>query len=165
MGAAGYNDHAFWAVYIADVITFIGVSYGGAVVSAILRLTGATWRAPLTRLAEGTAVCTVLVGGALIIPHIGRPQLLYELVTQPNLSAPVFWDFIAVTTYTFASVNAAVTSETTATITLTGSTLTQVEALLNNNGTTSASGNSRAPTAGQPGSCPSRSTLGSSRGS
>jgi Ni/Fe-hydrogenase subunit HybB-like protein len=104
MGAAGYNDHAFWAVYIADVITFIGVSYGGAVVSAILRLTGATWRAPLTRLAEGTAVCTVLVGGALIIPHIGRPQLLYELVTQPNLTAPVFWDFIAVTTYTFASV-------------------------------------------------------------
>ena len=23
MGAAGYNDHAFWAVYIADVITFL----------------------------------------------------------------------------------------------------------------------------------------------
>jgi Ni/Fe-hydrogenase subunit HybB-like protein len=104
MGVAGYNDHAFWAIYIADVITFIGVSYGGAVVSAILRLTGATWRAPLTRLAEGTAVCTVLVGGALIIPHIGRPDRLYELVTHPNFSAPVFWDFIAVTTYTVASV-------------------------------------------------------------
>jgi Ni/Fe-hydrogenase subunit HybB-like protein len=104
MGAAGYNDHAFWAIYIADVITFIGVSYGGAVVSAILRLTGATWRAPLTRLAEGTAVCTVLVGGALIIPHIGNPIKLYELVTHPNVTAPVFWDFIAVTTYTFASV-------------------------------------------------------------
>ncbi|HEY8619613.1 MAG TPA: hypothetical protein VIM01_06035, partial [Dermatophilaceae bacterium] len=56
MGVAGYTDHAFWAIYIADVVTFIGVSYGGAVVSAILRLTGATWRAPLTRLAEGTAV-------------------------------------------------------------------------------------------------------------
>ena len=53
MGVAGYSDQAFWAIYIADVVTFIGVSYGGAVVSAILRLTGATWRAPLTRLAEG----------------------------------------------------------------------------------------------------------------
>lgn len=104
MSVAGYNDHAFWAIYIADVITFIGVSYGGAVVSAILRLTGATWRAPLTRLAEGTAVCTVLIGGALIIPHIGHPDRLYELVTQPNVTAPVFWDFIAVTTYTAASV-------------------------------------------------------------
>ena len=103
MGAAGYNDHAFWAIYIADVITFIGVSYGGAVVSAILRLTGATWRAPLTRLAEGTAVVTVLIGAALIVPHIGNPIRLYELVTHPNLSAPVFWDFVAVMTYTFAS--------------------------------------------------------------
>jgi len=104
MGVAGYNDHAFWAIYIADVVTFIGVSYGGAVVSAILRLTGATWRAPLTRLAEGTAVVTVLIGAALIIPHIGNPIRLWELVTRPNLSAPVFWDFVAVMTYTFASI-------------------------------------------------------------
>jgi len=104
MGVAGYNDHAFWAIYIADVITFIGVSYGGAVVSAILRLTGATWRAPLTRLAEGTAVVTVLIGSALIIPHIGNPALLWELLARPNLSAPVFWDFVAVMTYTFASI-------------------------------------------------------------
>ena len=104
MGAAGYSDQAFWAIYIADVVTFIGVSYGGAVVSAILRLTGATWRAPLTRLAEGTAVVTVLIGAALIIPHIGNPIRLYELVTRPNLSAPVFWDFVAVMTYTFGSI-------------------------------------------------------------
>jgi len=104
MGVAGYNDHAFWAIYIADVITFIGVSYGGAVISAILRLTGATWRAPLTRLAEGTAVVTVLIGAALIIPHIGNPILLWELITRPNLSAPVFWDFVAVMTYTAASI-------------------------------------------------------------
>jgi molybdopterin-containing oxidoreductase family membrane subunit len=104
MGVAGYNDHAFWAIYIADVITFIGVSYGGAVVSAILRLTGATWRAPLTRLAEGTAVVTVLIGAALIVPHIGNPIRLWELVTRPNLSAPVFWDFVAVMTYTFGSI-------------------------------------------------------------
>ena len=104
MGASGYSDQAFWTIYIADVITFIGVSYGGAVVSAILRLTGATWRAPLVRLAEGTAVITVLVGTALILPHLGRPERVWELVTQPNLSAPVFWDLVAVTTYTAASI-------------------------------------------------------------
>jgi len=49
-------------------------------------------------------VVTVLIGAALIIPHIGNPILLWELVTQPNLSAPVFWDFIAVMTYTAASI-------------------------------------------------------------
>ncbi|MEP7370536.1 MAG: NrfD/PsrC family molybdoenzyme membrane anchor subunit, partial [Dermatophilaceae bacterium] len=35
---------------------------------------------------------------------IGNPILLWELVTRPNLSAPVFWDFIAVMTYTTASI-------------------------------------------------------------
>ncbi len=104
LGVAGYNDHAFWAIYIADVVTFVGVSYGGAVISAILRLTGATWRAPLTRLAEGMAVVTVLIGGAFIIPHLGRPERIWELVTRPNLSSPIFWDFVAVSTYTIGSI-------------------------------------------------------------
>ncbi len=104
LGSAGYNDEAFWGIYIADVVTFVGVSYGGAVVSAILRLTGADWRAPLTRLAEGTAVVTVIVGGGFIIPHLGRPERIWELVTRPNLSSPIFWDFIAVCTYAVGSI-------------------------------------------------------------
>jgi Ni/Fe-hydrogenase subunit HybB-like protein len=104
LGAAGYNDQAFWAVYEADLVTFIGVSYGGAVISAILRLTGAQWRAPLTRLAEGTAVVTVLIGGAFVIPHLGHVQQAWELVTRPNLSSPIFWDFVAVATYTAGSI-------------------------------------------------------------
>jgi molybdopterin-containing oxidoreductase family membrane subunit len=104
LGAAGYNDRAFWAIYIADVVTFIGVSYGGAVISAVLRLTGATWRAPLTRLAEGTAVVTVLIGAAFIIPHLGRPERVWELVTRPNLSSPIFWDFVAIGAYTIGTI-------------------------------------------------------------
>jgi molybdopterin-containing oxidoreductase family membrane subunit len=103
MAVSGFNDHAFWAIDLANVVTFIGVSYGGAVVSAMLRLTGATWRAPLTRLAEGTALVTVLIGAAFIIPHLGRPDRIWELVTRPNLSAPVFWDFVAISTYAAAT--------------------------------------------------------------
>ncbi len=104
LAVAGYNDQAFWAIYMADVITFIGVSYGGAVVSAILRLTGATWRGPLTRIAEATAVVTVLVGAALIVPHLGRPDRIWELVTRPQMASPIVWDFIAVTTYAATSI-------------------------------------------------------------
>lgn len=104
LGSAGYNNHAFWAIYIANVVTFVGVSYGGAVVSAILRLTGATWRAPLTRIAEATAVVTVLIGASFIFPHLGRPERFLELIYRPNLSSPIFWDFIAISTYAFASI-------------------------------------------------------------
>ncbi len=104
LGSAGYNDQAFWAVYIADVIAFIGVSYGGAVISAILRLTGQSWRAPLTRLAEGTALITVLIGAMFIFPHLGRPERFWEILVYVNTSSPLFWDFIAIGTYVLATI-------------------------------------------------------------
>lgn len=104
LGSAGYNDQAFWAVYIADVVAFIGVSYGGAVISAILRITGQSWRAPLTRLAEATALVTVLIGASFIFPHLGRPERFWEILVYINTSSPLFWDFLAVGTYVVATV-------------------------------------------------------------
>lgn len=105
LGVAGYNDQAFWSVYEADLVAFVGVSYGGAVVSAILRLTKATWRAPLTRIAEATALVTLPVGMLFIVPHLGSPQRIWELVWPPywNLSSPILWDFFAVSTYLLAT--------------------------------------------------------------
>ncbi len=105
LSAAGYSDKAFWAVYEADLVAFIGVSYGGAVVSAILRLTRASWRAPLTRIAEATALVTLPIGMLFIVPHLGSPQRIWELVWPPywNLSSPILWDFFAVSTYLLAT--------------------------------------------------------------
>jgi Ni/Fe-hydrogenase subunit HybB-like protein len=103
MAVAGYTDRSFWAIYIADVIAFIGVSYGGAVISAILLLAGASWRAPLVRLAEGVALVSVLVGMAFIIPHLGRPDRLLGMVTHANVASPVFWDMVAIITYATAT--------------------------------------------------------------
>ncbi len=106
LGVAGYSDQAFWAVYEADLVAFIGVSYGGAVVSAILRLTKAGWRAPLTRIAEATALVTLPIGMLFILPHLGSPQRIWELVWPPywNLSSPILWDFFAVSTYLLATI-------------------------------------------------------------
>ena len=106
LGVAGYSDQAFWAVYEADLVAFIGVSYGGAVVSAILRLTKTDWRAPLTRIAEGTALVTLPIGMLFIIPHLGSPWKVWELIWPPywNLSSPILWDFFAVSTYLLATV-------------------------------------------------------------
>ncbi len=106
LGTAGYNDGAFWAIYEANLVAFIGVSYGGAVVSAILRLTHAEWRAPLTRIAEATALVTLPIGMIFIIPHLGSPGKVWELVwpTYWNLSSPILWDFFAVSTYLLATI-------------------------------------------------------------
>ncbi|NNN01672.1 MAG: polysulfide reductase NrfD, partial [Acidimicrobiaceae bacterium] len=106
LGTAGYSDGAFWSIYEANLVTFIGVSYGGAVVSAILRLTHASWRAPLTRIAEATALVSLPIGMVFIIPHLGSPSKIWELVwpTYWNLSSPILWDFFAVSTYLLATI-------------------------------------------------------------
>lgn len=99
LAVAGYSDGAFWGIYEANLVAFIGVSYGGALVSAVLRLTGASWRAPITRIAEATALVSLLVGATFAIIHLGRPDRVLQLLISPNLSSPIVWDFAAITTY------------------------------------------------------------------
>ncbi|HEX5417262.1 MAG TPA: NrfD/PsrC family molybdoenzyme membrane anchor subunit [Chloroflexota bacterium] len=99
LGVAGYSDQSFWGIYEANLVAFIGVSYGGALVSAILRLTHARWRAPITRLAESMAVFSLLVGMLFALIHLGRPERIWEMVVTPNISSPLVWDFTAIMSY------------------------------------------------------------------
>lgn len=104
LGVTGLSDQFFWGIYETNLVAFIGYSYGGALVSAILRLTGAGWRAPITRIAEGTALVTLLVGAAFALVHLGRPERVWQFFTSPNLTSPLIWDFVAILTYLVATV-------------------------------------------------------------
>lgn len=99
----GLSNHIFWGTYITNLVTFIGFSYGGALVSAILHLTGARWRAPITRLAEATALVTLVIGALFIFADLGHPDRVWEFLVHPNLSSPLVWDALAVTTYLIAT--------------------------------------------------------------
>ena len=100
---AGYNDTAFYGIYEANLVAFIGVSYGGALVSAVLRLTNAHWRAPITRMAEGMALVSLLIGASFAIVHLGRPERVWQLIVRPQAGSPIVWDVIAITTYLVAT--------------------------------------------------------------
>jgi Ni/Fe-hydrogenase subunit HybB-like protein len=104
IGVTGLTDEVFWGIYTADLVAFIGFSYGGALVSAILRLTNASWRGPITRIAEGTALVTLAVGALFPIIHLGRPERLWQLFTQPQLDSPLLWDMVAILTYLLVTV-------------------------------------------------------------
>jgi Ni/Fe-hydrogenase subunit HybB-like protein len=99
LGAAGYSDTAFWGIYEANLVAFIGVSYGGALVSAILRLTHAKWRAPITRLSESFAVFALVVGMLFAVIHLGRPERIWRIVLTPQIASPLVWDFVAIMSY------------------------------------------------------------------
>lgn len=103
LSVTGYNDQVFWASYEATLVAFIGFSYGGALVSAILRLTNASWRGPITRIAEVSALATLLVGALFPIIHLGHPERIWLLFLQPNVQSPIFWDMVAILTYMLAT--------------------------------------------------------------
>ena len=99
----GLNQKVSWGFYIINCVFFIGISYGGAMTSAILRLTNAKWRAPLTRLAETTAVAALLVGAVYPIIDLGRPDRFFNVIFYAQVGSPVVWDVVAIGTYMIAS--------------------------------------------------------------
>ncbi len=100
----GVSHTIFWGFYIVNFVFFIGISYGGAITSAILRLTNAKWRAPITRIAEGTAVVTLAVGAVSVIVDVARPDRLLNLFLYAQPGSPITWDWIAINTYLVGSV-------------------------------------------------------------
>jgi molybdopterin-containing oxidoreductase family membrane subunit len=103
IGTTGLNDQVFWGLYTAALVTFIGFSYGGALVSAILRLTNVPWRGGVSRIAEATALATLLMGALFPIIHVGRPERLWEIIVRPQINSPIVWDTVAISTYLLAT--------------------------------------------------------------
>src|SRR3989338_7686184 len=55
LGPAGMNQPVTWGFYIVNFVFFIGISHAGTLSSAILRLSKAEWRRPITRMEIGRA--------------------------------------------------------------------------------------------------------------
>jgi len=58
------RDRISWGLYVSTFVFFIGISHAGTLVSAILRVTNADWRKPITRLAEAITVFALVVGAS-----------------------------------------------------------------------------------------------------
>ena len=71
LAVTGLSRPVYWGVYIINMIFFIGISYGGTLISAVLRLTGAEWRKPIARAAEAVTVCALLVGAPQVLIDLG----------------------------------------------------------------------------------------------
>ena len=111
MGVAGINRPVFWGFYIITFVFWIGISHAGTLISAILRVTGAEWRRPVTRCAEAVTVFALCVGGLFPLIHLGRPWIFFYMLPLPNdrmlwpnFRSPLMWDLVAITTYLTGSI-------------------------------------------------------------
>ena len=100
----GMQRPAFWGMYMVNFVFFIGISHAGTLISAILRVTGAEWRRPITRVAEAITAFALIVGSMQIIFDMGQPSRLLNVLLHGRLQSPILWDVVSVTAYFLGSV-------------------------------------------------------------
>lgn len=100
----GMRDRILWGLYITDFVFFIGISHAGTLISAILRVSHAGWRTPITRMAEFITVVALCVGALFPIIDLGRPDRVLNVIIHGRWQSPIIWDVLSITTYLTASV-------------------------------------------------------------
>ncbi|MFN0073357.1 MAG: NrfD/PsrC family molybdoenzyme membrane anchor subunit [Chloroflexota bacterium] len=111
LGRLGYTHTQMWTVQIVNFAYFAGVSHAGIMLTAVLRLTQAEWRRPVTRCAEILTLFALLAAAIYPFSHTGRPwRTAYWLVPYdfsrdiwPNVRSALIWDAVALTTYLISS--------------------------------------------------------------
>ena len=108
----GLNRPVFWGFFITNFVFWVGISHAGVMISAILRLTGAEWRRPVTRAAEVLTIFSLLTAALMPLIHTGRPwRILYWFLPYdfsrgiwPDPRSPLVWDPAAIFTYLTGSI-------------------------------------------------------------
>ena len=100
----GMRDRISWGLYITTFVFFIGISHAGTLISAILRVSQARWRTPITRMAEFITVVALFSGAIFVIIDLGRPDRVLNIIRYGRWQSPIIWDVLAITTYLTASI-------------------------------------------------------------
>lgn len=97
--ATGMRDVVVWGLYLVNFVFFIGISHAGTLISAILRVTHAGWRTPVTRMAELITVVALMIGALMPIIDLGRPDRVLNLFIYGRFQSPIMWDIVAIFSY------------------------------------------------------------------
>jgi molybdopterin-containing oxidoreductase family membrane subunit len=99
LGETGMGHPVSWALYLVNFVFFIGISHAGTLISAILRITNAGWRTPITRAAEVVTVFALAAGPTNILFDLGRSNKFHWVAIHAQFQSPLLWDFTCIMTY------------------------------------------------------------------
>ena len=101
----GLGGGASWGLYIAFVVYFVGVSFAGITVAALIRLFNLDRLRPVARMAEVLTVVALLLGALAILADLGQPlRGIVNLVRYARPQSPFFGTFtLVISGYLFAS--------------------------------------------------------------
>jgi molybdopterin-containing oxidoreductase family membrane subunit len=103
LGVTGLHQPVSWGFYVTNFVFFIGISHAGTLISAILRLSRAEWRRPITRMAEVITVMVLFIGAGQILVDLGRPDRMMNVIRHGRYQSPLLWDATSISAYLTAS--------------------------------------------------------------
>ena len=92
-----------WGLYVSGLAFFVGNAAGGLVLTSSIYLFGVKKLKPLAKLGALTAFANVTAAMLIVLPDIGKPSRLYNLIVHPNMMSPLVWDVIVLNLYTLAA--------------------------------------------------------------
>ncbi len=101
IGAGG----AAWGLYVAFDVFFVGVSFAGITISAMIRLFGIDYLKPIARMAELMTIIVLSMGACVIMADLGRPLTgLMNFPLYARVMSPFFGTFtLVISGYLFSS--------------------------------------------------------------
>ena len=97
--ATGMRDLVSWGLYIFTFAFFVGLSAGGLIMASGAEVFGVASLKPLARIGVLTAAACVAVAAMTIIPDLGYPSRIYNLLLHPNWTSPLVWDVLIILAY------------------------------------------------------------------
>ncbi|MBS7618304.1 polysulfide reductase NrfD [Candidatus Bathyarchaeota archaeon] len=95
----GMREVIFWGIYITNVIYFVGLAAGGLILVASVYIFGAERYKPLIRIGEVLAAICVLLAMLFLLPDLGRPDRILNMIFFAQVKSLIFWDFIVLSSY------------------------------------------------------------------
>jgi dimethyl sulfoxide reductase membrane subunit len=93
------RDNVIWGLYIITFMFFVGLSAGGLIVASAGRLFGVEQFRPIVRLAVVEATVTIATAALCIIPDLGHPQRILNLLFHAHWLSPMIWDVTVILIY------------------------------------------------------------------
>jgi len=111
IGSWGVNNTVAWGWAIVNFVWWIGIGHAGTAFSIFLLILRQKWRSSINRAAEAMTVAAVFCAALFPLMHMGRSWLFFFVFPYPNtrgplwvnFNSPLFWDFVAVSTYLLIS--------------------------------------------------------------
>ena len=93
-----------WGLYITCFMFFIGLSAGGLIISSVPNAFGMKGFGGISKVAIWTSICSTVVAVGFVVVDLGNPLRLWELFAFSNLSSPLMWDILVISTYLILSI-------------------------------------------------------------